>query len=40
VLWKRIDSSANGLETSGDEQAVEQLLELDYVINPKTTPFH
>jgi hypothetical protein len=38
VLWKRIDVTAAGLEQSGDVAVVQQLVELGYVPDPKTSP--
>ena len=40
TLWKRIDLPSPSVEVSGDPAPADRLLALDYVINPKTTPFH
>ena len=40
VLWKRIDLPSQTVTVHGDEAVAERLLSLDYVVNPKTTPFH
>jgi uncharacterized protein (TIGR03083 family) len=40
ALWKRVDLPAAGIAVRGDSAPAERLLALDYVINPKTTPFH
>jgi uncharacterized protein (TIGR03083 family) len=40
TLWKRIDLPSRGIEVEGDPTPADRLFALDYVINPKTTPFH